>query len=115
MVFSAYLHLLEEDLRELWPDFVWNSLLFGLLGAGGHQQLDGNPVVSTLQSAYFAEFAQRIAEYFASLFSTACTTQDAWDQTRGEIALDSMKTELVLDCTIVHLERPLLCLFVQQA
>ncbi len=76
VVFSTYLHLLEEDLGEPWPDFIQNALLFGLLGAGDHQQLAGSPVIHTLHSAYFADFAQRIAGCFAS---SARTTQHARD------------------------------------
>ncbi len=75
---------------------VWSAWRWGSSAVGG------NPVVHALHSAYFAEFAQRIAECFASLFSTACTTQDTWDQRRGKIASDLMKTELALDHTIVH-------------
>ncbi len=45
MVFSSYLHLLEEDQGELWPDLIRNSLLSSLLGTWGHQQLAGSPVV----------------------------------------------------------------------
>ncbi len=59
-------------------------------------------MVSTLQSAYFAEFAQGIADCFASLRNTANTTRDMQNQSSRGVESDLKKTALDLDRTVIH-------------
>ncbi len=59
-------------------------------------------MVSTLQSAYFAEFAQSIADCFASLLTTANTAWDTPNQSSRGVELDVKKTELELDHTVIQ-------------
>ncbi len=84
IVFSSFLHLLEEERREPLPDIICNSLLFGLLGTGGHQQLAESPVMEMLHTAPFGVFAKYIASHFECRFSTVSTTQGLQHQGGGE-------------------------------
>ncbi len=80
VVFSSFLHLLEEECGGPWPDIISNSLLFGLLGTGGHQQLAKSPVMGMMHTAPFGVFAKSITGHFECQFSTVSTTQRLQDQ-----------------------------------
>ncbi len=88
MVFSSYLHLLEEEQGALLPDIISNSLLLGLVGTWGLQQLAESPVITTLAMATHVAFVQMVAGYFKRLVNTACSDPGVQDQKLESTELD---------------------------
>ncbi len=102
VLFASFLRLKEEGCGGVWPDIVRNSLLFGLLGAGGHQQLAGSPVMEKMHTAPFEVFANSVAGHLNCQSNTVSTAQHPSNQREEDAALERDQSELRVDCTATH-------------
>ncbi len=102
VVFSSFRHLLEEECGGPWPDIISNSLLFGLLGARGYQQLAESPVMTMMHTAPYEVFAKSVAGHFECQFSTVSTAHRLQDQRENGSVLERDQMELEVDCSDSH-------------
>ncbi len=93
---------MEEEHGEPFPTVVQNSLLFGLLGPGGHLQLAGSPVMETMHAAPLEVFSHIIAGHFQCFVSTGCDSLGLQHQKREGTEMKGNRPELEVDLTKSH-------------